>query len=88
VLWGINPVGYHLINLVLHVANTVVFYAIAVRLLAHTLPGMGNGIGFKLGGAVAVAIKPGGRLLCTLHFDVFPPILCLEDPTDALRAPV
>ncbi len=32
VLWGMNPAGYHLTNLVLHAANAVVVYAIATRL--------------------------------------------------------
>ena len=29
VLWGLNPAGYHLTALVLHMANTVIFYALA-----------------------------------------------------------
>jgi tetratricopeptide (TPR) repeat protein len=33
VLWGMNPVGYHLTNLLLHMANAVAFYWVAVRLL-------------------------------------------------------
>lgn len=32
-IWGMNPVGYHLTNALLHVANAVVFYALCVRLL-------------------------------------------------------
>jgi protein O-mannosyl-transferase len=33
-LWGMNPLGYHLTNLLLHSANAVLVYAIARRLLA------------------------------------------------------
>jgi Tfp pilus assembly protein PilF len=33
-IWGMNPVGYHLTNLVLHIANAVVFYFICRRLLS------------------------------------------------------
>jgi hypothetical protein len=33
-LWGMNPAGYHLTSLLLHVANTVLFYGVARRLLA------------------------------------------------------
>jgi tetratricopeptide (TPR) repeat protein len=33
VLWGMNPAGYHLTNLVLHALNTIVFTLIAIRLL-------------------------------------------------------
>ncbi len=32
-VWGMNPVGYHLVNLLLHVANAVVFYFVIVALL-------------------------------------------------------
>jgi tetratricopeptide (TPR) repeat protein len=37
-LWGLDPVGYHLTNVVLHAANAALFYAIARRLLARALP--------------------------------------------------
>lgn len=33
VLWGMNPVGYHLSNVVLHAAGVVLFYFVALRLL-------------------------------------------------------
>jgi len=33
-LWGMDPFGYHLTNLLLHTANAVVFYFIALRLLS------------------------------------------------------
>ena len=40
VLWGMKPVGYHLTNLLLHVANVVLVYILASRLLgkATALP--------------------------------------------------
>src|SRR5438876_5608423 len=38
-LWGMNPLGYHLTNLLLHAANAVGFFFIARRLLALALPG-------------------------------------------------
>ena len=40
VLWGMEPFGYHLTNLVLHAAGAVLFYLIALRLLrkATALP--------------------------------------------------
>jgi Flp pilus assembly protein TadD len=37
--WGLQPSGYHLTNLLLHVANAVVFYLIARSLLAAARPG-------------------------------------------------
>ena len=38
VLWGMNPAGYHLTNLLLHCANAMVFYFVARRLLALVMP--------------------------------------------------
>lgn len=35
-IWGMNPVGYHLTNLLLHTANAVLLYLIANRLFAFT----------------------------------------------------
>src|SRR4051812_21592681 len=32
-LWGLDPFGYHLTNLVLHCANALLFYFVALRLL-------------------------------------------------------
>ncbi|HUK39852.1 MAG TPA: tetratricopeptide repeat protein, partial [Candidatus Acidoferrales bacterium] len=39
-IWGMNPFGYHLSNLILHVANAVLFYFVTRRLLrfAFSLP--------------------------------------------------
>ena len=40
-IWGMNPTGYHLTNLILHAANGVFFYFIGRRLiaLAQLIPG-------------------------------------------------
>src|SRR5438034_4217678 len=37
-IWGMNPVGYHLTSLILHAANAVFFYFICRRLLPLPLP--------------------------------------------------
>ncbi|MFI5362594.1 MAG: tetratricopeptide repeat protein [Elusimicrobiota bacterium] len=36
-LWGLNPAGYHLTNLLLHAANAVAFFFVGARLLAAAL---------------------------------------------------
>jgi Flp pilus assembly protein TadD len=38
VVWGMNPFGYHLTNLLLHAANAVLLLVLAGRLLARALP--------------------------------------------------
>ncbi|HEY2990658.1 MAG TPA: tetratricopeptide repeat protein [Candidatus Binatia bacterium] len=38
-LWGMDPFGYHLTSLILHAANAVIFYFIALRLLSAASPG-------------------------------------------------
>jgi hypothetical protein len=35
-LWGMNPLGYHLTNILLHAATAVAFYLVALRLLRTT----------------------------------------------------
>src|SRR5438128_350460 len=37
-LWGMNPVGYHLTSLLLHAANAVVFFFVVHRILTQALP--------------------------------------------------
>src|SRR6058998_3018459 len=37
-LWGMNPLGYHLTSLLLHAANAVVFFFIVRRILTRALP--------------------------------------------------
>src|SRR6185503_11478719 len=40
-LWGMDPSGYHLTNILLHGANAAVLYFVALRLLGAALPGLG-----------------------------------------------
>src|SRR5437870_2184552 len=37
-LWGMNPLGYHLTSLLLHAANAVVFFFVVHRILTRALP--------------------------------------------------
>lgn len=41
-LGGLNPWGYHVLNLLLHGANAAIFYLVARRLLAAARPGGGD----------------------------------------------
>src|SRR3989454_534488 len=61
-LWGMNPVGYHLTSLLLHAANAVVFFFVVRRLLTRALPGpaeRGHALAVAAGFAALVfAIHP------------------------------
>ncbi|HMH53501.1 MAG TPA: tetratricopeptide repeat protein [Candidatus Acidoferrum sp.] len=61
-LWGMTPLGYHLTSLLLHAANGVVFYFLALRLLTAARPRA-----VESGGA-GLAISSGfAALLFALH---------------------
>ena len=51
-IWGMNPFGYHLTNLLLHTASAVVFYFVSWRLLGLAMPAASPGI-LSLGAAAA-----------------------------------
>src|SRR5213594_1958908 len=61
-LWGMNPLGYHLTNLLLHAANAAVFFFVVRWLLARALPSpseRGHALAVSAGFAALVfAIHP------------------------------
>src|SRR5256885_1163934 len=61
-VWGMNPVGYHLTSLLLHAANAVVFFFVVRRILALALPSpaeRGHALAVSAGVAALVfAIHP------------------------------
>src|SRR5215510_12471339 len=61
VIWGMDPAGYHLTSLVLHLLGSLVFYFILLRLLRIVLePSEGNRAALRLGALV-------GALLFSVH---------------------
>ncbi len=42
-IWGMEPFGYHLTNVLLHTANAVLFYGLCLRLFERARPGTGRG---------------------------------------------
>ncbi len=58
VLWGMDPVGYHLTSLLLHVANAGLFYLVALRLLALGIAdgASANDFSIRLGAAFAALV--------------------------------
>lgn len=59
-LWGMNPAGYHLVNVLIHAANAALFYVVARRLLAAAQP------------AAALTPQRLGALAAALVFAVHP----------------
>jgi Flp pilus assembly protein TadD len=53
-LWGMRPFGYHLTNVVLHVANALLFYLVTLRLLAFVPHG--GDLARRLGAAAAALL--------------------------------
>jgi tetratricopeptide (TPR) repeat protein len=55
-LWGMNPFGYHLTNLLLHAANAVVFYFLCVRLLSLAISASPRDLALQVGAGVAAVL--------------------------------
>jgi len=56
VVWGMDPFGYHLTSLLFHAANAVLFFLVAVRLLAAAAPALAaERLGLRLA-AMAAAL--------------------------------
>lgn len=53
-LWGLDPAGYHLTNLLVHAANAGIFFLVTLRLLG--LAGVGTGESTRRLGAAAAAL--------------------------------
>lgn len=55
-IWGMNPFGYHLTNLLLHAANAVAFYFVAARLLSLAFSSSRDELFILLGAASAALL--------------------------------
>ena len=58
VVWGLNPFGYHLTNIVLHAANTVLVYLVTQRLFRIVWPGASaaGADGLRIAAALATLV--------------------------------
>jgi tetratricopeptide (TPR) repeat protein len=54
-IWGMDPLGYHLTNLLLHAASSVLFYYVSGRLLSAALSPEPGSNGWRLDASAAVA---------------------------------
>lgn len=52
VVWGMNPLGYHLTSVLWHAANAALVFAVAARLLRHAWPAASEGT-LRLGAGAA-----------------------------------
>jgi len=66
--WGLNPVGYHLVNILLHAVNTALVVLLADRLLKGRSGGDENGASKEEGGF----LYPGMLLLAGLLWGLHP----------------
>ena len=56
VIWGMNPFGYHLTNLLLHAANALIFYFVTVRLLSVALALSSDEFPLQFGAGLAAVL--------------------------------
>ena len=54
-LWGMSPVGYHLMNVLFHAATALAFYFLSARLLRLALPGV-EGLDLRIGALLAALL--------------------------------
>ncbi len=55
-LWGMDPAGYHLTNILLHVATAAAFYFLTIRLLCLAAGGVGEDKAVWIGAAFAALL--------------------------------
>jgi len=55
-LWGMDPAGYHLTNILLHMATAVAFYFLTIQLLCLATGSVGEGKAVWVGAAFAALI--------------------------------
>src|SRR2546426_2569584 len=77
-LWGMNPVGYHLTNLLLHAANAVVVFFVVRRLLTLALPSPSEH-GYALAVSAGVA-----ALVFAIHPLRVESVACVTERRDVL----
>lgn len=76
-VWGMNPLGFHLTNLLLHVANVVLVYGLAVGLLRRAGPA-------AIGDALAVAGAAMTAVLFAVHPQRVESVVWISERKDVL----
>jgi Flp pilus assembly protein TadD len=57
VVWGMDPLGYHLTNLLIHAANAALFFLVSTRLLAAAMPALrAESLGLHLAALTAAVL--------------------------------
>ena len=79
VLWGVNPAGYHLTNLVLHILNTILFYYLIVIFIRQSN---------SIGPTASLFIIQVGAVVGALFFSIHPlrvePVAIISSRSDVL----
>jgi hypothetical protein len=82
-LWGLNPAGYHLTNVLLHAANAAVYCALAKRLLRSSFSPVVDGPEIPIAAVLSALLSPSIPLAESVAWVTERRVLSEFIPTDA-----